>query len=93
MDGLRRKPEAWAEQLETVISDPDGWRGRYEKSWDEPITKVEFLARCQRSSIKMSKTLGDHYASYGNSVMCWWAGYEAGREVAIKRMQAKDRDG
>lgn len=63
---LNAKPElkfsssVWKERLcpRTKIVDPDGWdRSDLEKSWEEPITKDEFLMRLFVSTLYIADDL------------------------------------
>lgn len=46
-----RKPTEWAEADGIVILDQDGWRGRYQKDFETPITRAEFDSRKAVSTI------------------------------------------
>lgn len=52
MDEIKKIPKEWATEMGYTILDPDGWRGSYaDKSFDEPLTKEEFLPRLWISTI------------------------------------------
>lgn len=44
-------PDEWSRRLGVTIHDPDGWR-QDGKSWDEPISRAEFMRRMQVSTIE-----------------------------------------
>ncbi len=41
----RRTPEDWCREYSLAVADPDGWRGEYALSWDEPIALPDFWWR------------------------------------------------
>lgn len=51
---VKRTSDEWVAELfskESRILDPDGWdRKRLEQSWNEPITRMEFVRRCSLST-------------------------------------------
>lgn len=46
------KPEDWARYLNIKIIDPDGWRGKYAPSFDEPCSLDEFVRRISSCTIQ-----------------------------------------
>lgn len=54
----KRTPDEWCRILGVTILDPDGWR-QDGKSWDEPITRPEFMRRMQVSTIEESDAWED----------------------------------
>ncbi len=52
MDEVLKSSEEWSKEVEFTILDPAGWdRAFFEKSWNEKITKAEFLHRAFQSTI------------------------------------------
>lgn len=52
-----RSSQEWSQALEVTVLDPDGWDRRdLERSWSEPITRDEFLARLAASTIRWNVT-------------------------------------
>lgn len=49
-DQTLKTPEAWAKEQGITILDPDGWRGEWNKDFDEPISQEEFHRRMQIST-------------------------------------------
>jgi hypothetical protein len=50
-----RKPDEWAPEFDRVVLDDDGWRNGVDgypgpKSWDEPISREEYLQRLANST-------------------------------------------
>jgi hypothetical protein len=54
-------PDEWCTFFGVIVTDPDGWRGNMAKSWDEPITRKEFMQRCFMSSLKMSSPITEDF--------------------------------
>lgn len=52
-DGSLFSPDEWCRITGTRVLDPDGWRGRNGRPWDEPITLAEFRERASRSTQEM----------------------------------------
>lgn len=52
-DGSLFTPDEWCRITGTRILDPDGWRGRNGRPWDEPITLTEFRERAGRCTQEM----------------------------------------
>ncbi len=52
---LLQSSEQWAKELlpdDLAIMDADGWdRGNFEASWQEPISRTQFLTRLNRSTL------------------------------------------
>lgn len=46
-----RTPEEWQEITGIRVMDPDGWRGEFDPSWNQPISKAEFIQRASRSTV------------------------------------------
>lgn len=44
-------PSDWEDEFGVIVLDPDGWRGKDHKSWDEPITRDEFWHRMVQSTV------------------------------------------
>ena len=53
-----RKPEEWAKMEGIVIIDPDGWRNRG-KSFDEPVSLLDFESMAEYSTIMPLKKKSD----------------------------------
>ncbi len=54
MSAELKTSDEWVKETGVVIMDPDGWdRSNFDKSWAEPISKVEFDDRVQRSTIQL----------------------------------------
>lgn len=50
---VKKTPDEWQateEFMNATIMDPDGWRNT-ERSWDEPITRKEFIKRRAESTV------------------------------------------
>ena len=46
-----QKPSEWAKKLGIVILDPDGWRGKDGRDFEDPISEAEFERRKVISTI------------------------------------------
>jgi hypothetical protein len=46
----KRTPEQWCAEYGIDIRDPDGWRGKGDPAWGEPITLPDFFRRAVRST-------------------------------------------
>lgn len=46
----KRTPEQWCAEYGIDIRDPDGWRGKGDPPWEQPITLPDFFRRAVRST-------------------------------------------
>jgi hypothetical protein len=46
-----QKPSEWAKEQRIVIIDPDGWRGKDGRDFEDPISEAEFERRKMISTI------------------------------------------
>lgn len=49
---VKRTPEEWCEQYGVDILDPDGWRGKNDPPWTEPITLADFYDRALHCTVR-----------------------------------------
>jgi hypothetical protein len=48
----KRMPAEWQAITGVIVVDPDGWRGSDALSWEEPITRADFLRRAGESTVR-----------------------------------------
>lgn len=46
-----RRPDTWAASCGITILDPDGWRGRNGRPWEDAISWLEFRHRAIQSTL------------------------------------------
>ena len=51
MSEILKTPEEWSVIFDVLILDPDGWRGKGDPAWDEPITREDFRTRMWMSTV------------------------------------------
>ena len=57
MNKILHRSGAWCLLLGFEVLDPDGWdRTNFQESWNEPITRDEFMRRVSKST---ARRLGD----------------------------------
>lgn len=49
---IKKAPEIWCFDTGIIIMDPDGWRGKNDPEWDEPITRDDFIKRAMISTCR-----------------------------------------
>lgn len=54
-----KPPIEWCIEMGVQVMDPDGWRGPGAPSWDEPITREEFVQRVSVSTVRTRTASAD----------------------------------
>jgi hypothetical protein len=53
-----RTPEEWCRLYGVDVRDPDGWRGKDDPPWEQPITLADFYRRAVRSTVRGATSVG-----------------------------------
>jgi len=49
---MEKTPKQWSQRFNIELIDIDGWRGRFTKDINEPISEQEFIERMMESTVK-----------------------------------------
>lgn len=55
MDAEKKSSRDWMDEMKIVVMDPDGWnRQDFDNSWNEMITREEFMNRVMKSTVMLT---------------------------------------